>query len=430
MRPVVVFPLAVCLLSAQIPPSEYRERRERLRKQVPEGTFVLAGNTERDVEEIRGGFFQEPNFYYLTGWSEPGAVVVITPREEALFIPKRSPEREKWHGRMASPDDDDIRAATGFDRVFTTDSIESQLPKMLEAGPKVYGLPNHPLAPRLKTLLALRDISNAGPPIARLRMEKSPAEVAGIEKAIEATIAGYREAWARMAPGLYEYQLAGTMIGVWFDHGCLRPGYPPIIGSGPNATILHYARNSRRMDQGDLVLIDAGAECDGYSADITRTVPVSRKFTARQRALYEVVLGAERAAIAAARPGMSLGRTSPNSLHKVVLDYLNTHGKELRGEPLGRYLTHGISHHVGLEVHDVSDLSVSLKAGMVVTIEPGIYVPEENIGIRIEDMLLITDSGATVLTAALPADPDAIEKALAEPHTKPGANRRPNAPSR
>lgn len=166
------------------------------------------------------------------------------------------------------------------------------------------------------------------------------------------------------------------------------------------------------MDRGDVLLMDVAAECSGYASDVTRTIPVSGKFTRRQREIYEVVLGAQKAAIAATKPGMTLGKTTPNSLYKIALEYINTHGKDLHGQPLGKYFTHGLGHHVGLDVHDANDPATPLAAGMVITIEPGIYLPEENLGVRIEDVVLVTESGAQVMSGALEREPDAIERAL------------------
>jgi len=202
-------------------------------------------------------------------------------------------------------------------------------------------------------------------------------------------------------------------VGSYLMDGCRRSAYAPIVGSGPNSTILHYSRNSRRMDEGEVVVMDVAAECNNYASDITRTVPANGKFSARQREIYDIVLGAQRAAIAAVKPGMTIPKKSPNSLYQIAYDYINTHGKDLHGEPLGKYFTHGLSHHVGLDVHDESDTKEPLKAGMVITIEPGIYIPEENIGVRIEDVVLVTETGAKVLSAALPVDPDEIERAMA-----------------
>jgi Xaa-Pro aminopeptidase len=161
------------------------------------------------------------------------------------------------------------------------------------------------------------------------------------------------------------------------------------------------------MDRGELLLMDVGAECAGYAADITRTIPVGARFTGRQREIYEVVLGAQNAVIASIKPGVALGE-----LTKTAREYINTHGKDLHGEPLGKYFTHGVSHHVGLDVHDATDFSQPLAEGNVITVEPGIYIPEENIGIRIEDMVQVTKDGARLMSGALPRDPGEIEKAL------------------
>jgi Xaa-Pro aminopeptidase len=175
---------------------------------------------------------------------------------------------------------------------------------------------------------------------------------------------------------------------------------------------LHYDRNTRRLEHGELLLMDVGAECAGYAADVTRTIPVDGRFTRRQRELYDIVLGAQKAAIAAVKPGMTIGRNTPNSIHQVALDYFNSHGKDLHGAPLGQYFTHGISHHIGLEVHDAADIAAPLEEGMVISVEPGLYLPEEHMGIRIEDMVLVTRDGARLLTAALPREATEIEKAM------------------
>jgi Xaa-Pro aminopeptidase len=247
-------------------------------------------------------------------------------------------------------------------------------------------------------------------------MTKSPEEIALIQRATDITLEGHRAAWQRAAPGLYEYQVAATMSEVYADAGCERSAYAPIVGSGPNSVYLHYSRNSRHMDSGEVLLMDVAAECAGYASDITRTIPVGGKFTPRQREIYEIVLGAQKAAIAAVKPGMTLSKTTPNTLYKVAFDYINSHGKDLHGERLGKYFTHGIGHHVGLDVHDASDPSAPLEAGMVITVEPGIYIPEENLGVRIEDVVLVTPHGAKVLSASLPREPDEIEKLVGRPH--------------
>jgi Xaa-Pro aminopeptidase len=196
------------------------------------------------------------------------------------------------------------------------------------------------------------------------------------------------------------------------NHGCLRPAYTPIIGGGDNSTVLHYSQATHQMRPGELVVIDVGGEYGHYAADITRTVPASGRFTARQREIYEIVLGAQQAALKAIRPGMTLGGHGERSLTDIVRAYFDSHGSDREGQPLGRYFAHGLGHHVGLEVHDPGDPSARLQPGMVVTIEPGLYLPEEGIGVRIEDMVLITADGAEVLSQDLPKDPVEIEKLM------------------
>jgi len=392
----------------------YEHRREDLCKALKNGITVLFGRSAHDSDDLRSSFWQEPNFYYLTGWMEPGAVLLLAPKEpyEILFVPRREPDEEIWTGRKHGPEDPEVRTITAIKDVMPVEKFESEFRRLMEQYPKIYGLVDRPEAAKLKALAPLRELSNAAPEIAKLRMDKSPEELALMQHAVDATIAAHRTAWKRAAPGLYEYQIAATMEAVYFDQGCERSAYAPIVGSGPNATILHYSRNSRRMDSGELLLMDVGAECAGYAADVTRTIPIGGKFTPRQREIYEIVLGAQNAVIAAVKPGMMIGKNSPNSLYKIAYDYINTHGKDRHGEPLGKYFTHGISHHIGLEVHDASDLNAPLKEGMVISVEPGIYIPEESIGVRIEDVVLVTKDGARNMSGALPRDPAEIERAL------------------
>jgi Xaa-Pro aminopeptidase len=180
--------------------------------------------------------------------------------------------------------------------------------------------------------------------------------------------------------------------------------------------VLHYSEDDAPIKNGDLVVMDVGGEYSMYATDITRTLPANGKFTARQREIYDIVLGAQRAAEAAFQPGKSaIGRTAESSLHRVAYDYINTHGKDLRGQPLGKYFIHGLSHYVGLNVHDPGDAAAPLKPGAVFTIEPGIYIPEEKLGVRIEDIYYVDASGKLVnLTANLPHTADEVERAMAE----------------
>jgi Xaa-Pro aminopeptidase len=406
MRIVLGFLLTLATLSADgISRDEYRARRAELRKSL-DGVMVLFGANE--PEDLHVGFFQDTNFLYLSGWREPGAAMLLTKDEEILFLPERNLKQENYTGRKLGPADPDAPQRAGFDKVMPWYAIQSSFLRALESGAYVYTMPDNEHAKKLAEFAPFHTKVSAEGRINALRMIKSPAEIALIEKSTEATIAAHLAAWKRMKPGLYEYQIVTTMTDVYFERGCERSAYSPIVGSGPNSTVLHYMANRRRMDAGEVVVMDVGAECSDYATDVTRTVPASGKFTARQREIYEIVLGAQKAAIAAIKPGMKI--RGDISLKQIAMDYINSHGKDLHGEPLGKYFTHGLGHHVGLDVHDASDVDAPLKAGMVITIEPGIYIPEENIGVRIEDTLLVTETGSRNLSGALPREVAEIEK--------------------
>jgi Xaa-Pro aminopeptidase len=288
-------------------------------------------------------------------------------------------------------------------------AIETTFLRLIEAAPKIYSERGDAQAEKLKGLAPLHEEGAATALIAKLREFKSPAELSLIQKATDATVAAHLAAWHAMKSGEFEYQIAAVMTNTYFSMGCERSAYAPIVGSGPNSVILHYSANKRRMDSGEVVVMDVGAECSDYATDVTRTVPVNGKFSAREREIYEIVLGAQKAAIAAVKPGMKAGRGA-GTLQQIAFDYINTHGKDQRGAPLGKYFTHGLSHHVGLDVHDPAEPGVELKPGMVITIEPGIYIPEENIGVRIEDTILVTENGCRVLSGALPKEVEEIER--------------------
>jgi Xaa-Pro aminopeptidase len=280
--------------------------------------------------------------------------------------------------------------------------------RLLESSNKLYTIPSDLEVQKLNRLALFHTRADAGPVIGKLRMIKSPAEIEQIQHSSDVTIAAHRKAWSMMKPGLYEYQIAAGMSNAYFEAGCERHAYAPIVGSGPNSVILHYMTNRRRVDSGEVVLMDVAAECADYATDVTRTVPASGKFTARQREIYDIVLGAQKAAIAAIKPGVKM-RGDAGALQEIAFEYINTHGKDLHGDPLGKYFTHGLGHPVGLDVHDPQD-NGPLQAGMVITVEPGIYIPDENIGVRIEDTLVVTENGSRNLSGALPREASEIEK--------------------
>ena len=401
--------LAACALSAQIPQQEYQARRASARKSLDGAVLVLFGRTAAEMEEHSPAVIQEPNFRYLTGWTRPGAILLLWPAREILFLPGHNPDREKYTGPRPAASDPDIRAVTGFEDVLPVEQFESQLAKALESSMSIATLLREPTVARLKGLAPLRELTDADSKLGPLRGKKSAAEIEAIRRSTDVGVEAHLAAWKRIAPGLFEYQVAATTTSLMLERGCEGDAYPPIVASGSNATALHYSENARLMQAGELVLMDVGSECAGYATDITRTVPVSGKFAPRQRELYEIVLGAQKAAIAALKPGVTLPQ-----LNQIVRDYLDGHGRDLHGGPLGRYLIHRISHGVGLAVHDdpPGTSTEPLQAGMVITIEPGLYIPDEKIGIRIEDTLLVTEDGCRNLSAALPREPAEIERAM------------------
>jgi Xaa-Pro aminopeptidase len=404
--PLVLLLMAAMAL-AKFPPEEYAARRVNLRKSL-DGVIVLFARTEGRDEVFR--ITPEPNLYYLTGWTEPGARVLLTPTKEILFLPRHNERVEHYQGRRWSAGDVGVQALTGFEQVLPLEKFEAELDKALDSHENIYTLLNQASTQAIETRYPFREISDAVPLITKLRVKKSPAEIAAIQHATDVSIAAHRAAWKRIASGVREYQIAATYEETFLENGCEGPAYSTIVGSGPNSTVLHYSANQRRMDRGEVVVIDAAAECDSYASDITRTLPIGGAFTPRQREIYELVLAAQKLAIAAVKPGARLSGPG-DTLTKLAKDYMDAHGKDMEGAGLGKYFIHGIGHQVGIDVHD-PNIDGPLEAGMVVTIEPGIYVDKEGIGVRIEDVLLVTENGAKVLSAALPKEPDEIEKAV------------------
>ncbi len=414
------------------PVEVYRQRRQALLKELSSGITVIFGVSENSTGDAIWPFRQEDNYFYLTGQDEPGGVLVLLPPSsdpearsfprEILFLPARNLVQERWTGAKVGPNDPDIASKLGFDQVMEMRHFEREMRRALPVYNAMYTLlPSRgdergfdaANLDRLKLLAPFAESRDARGAISRLRMVKSKTELALIERAVACSMDAHREAMKSVRSGSFEYEIAALMQYTFQREGCQRPAYGLIVGSGFNSTVLHYERNERRMDSGDLVVIDVAGEYSGYAADITRTLPVSGKFSDRQREIYEIVLGAQKAAIAAIKPGMTLGRTGDVSIHKIAYDYINTHGKDLKGDPLGKYFIHGLSHHVGLNVHDANDPTRPLAPGMVITVEPGIYIPEERLGVRIEDMVLVTETGAKLLTEALPREIAEVEKALA-----------------
>jgi Xaa-Pro aminopeptidase len=265
---------------------------------------------------------------------------------------------------------------------------------------------------RLNSMLAYHDVK---PMLSSLRTVKDTGEAGLLRKAVDASVAAHLAAMKTVKPGVSEREISALLQYEWGKRGCERPAYAPIVGSGFYSTVLHYSQDDKTLKAGEVVVIDAAGEYSMYAADVTRTLPIGGHFTARQREIYDIVLGAQQAAVAAFQSGKStLKRSDPNSLHKVAFDYINAHGKDLHGEPLGKYFIHGLGHYIGLNVHDPDDYDVPLGPGMAFTIEPGIYIPEENLGVRIEDDFYVDANGKLInLSGGLPSRAEDVEKAMA-----------------
>jgi Xaa-Pro aminopeptidase len=423
------------------PNSVYAERRARLAAKLA-APVVLFSYTGRENSSPSYVFNQEENFYYLTGHNEESAALVLLPPDaaekgwkgprEILFLPPRDLAEERWNGPRIGPQDPDVTEKTGFTDVEVFSNLKTRLADVAKAYKQIYTLVPHdsdtgyPHAQEwskwLEQAVPGVTLGDAAPAIGAMRQIKSPGEIALLTKAIELSIDAHLAAMRMVRPGLYEYQVAAKMVEIHAAGGCEGEAYAPIVGTGFDSTVLHFNELGRQIKDGDVVLIDVGGQYAGYAADVTRTLPASGHFTPRQREIYDVVLGAQNAALAAVKPGMFLAgkESSKNSLFRIAMDYMNAHGKDKEGRTLGRYFIHGLGHHIGLNVHDAGDPDRPLEAGMVITIEPGIYIPEENIGVRIEDDVLVTPTGYKLLTARLPRAADEIETIMASGNAAQG----------
>jgi len=431
------------------PNADYRARREALAAKAEGGAVVLFAPTEKEGPNDIYGFRQEDNFYYLTGLKEPGAGLIILPARaasegatslgytEILLLPARNVSQEKWTGPKLTAETPDVKQQTGFDQVMSLDAARDVLNKLLptqkltvytdtdvdsgSAGPMAWLR----RANAFPVGAGFRDVK---PLLAALRVKKDAGEISLEQKAVDASLASHFAAMKAMKPGMKEQEISALMQYEFEKRGCERPAYAPIVGSGFYSTVLHYSEDEHTIHDGDVVVLDVAGEYSMYAADITldvageysmyaaditRTLPANGHFTARQREIYDIVLGAQTAAADAFKTGVSTIR-GKNSLYQVAMDYINAHGKDLHGQPLGKYFIHGLSHYIGLNVHDVGDTTTPLEPGMMFTIEPGIYIPEEKIGVRIEDDYLVGADGKLVkMSAALPSKAEDVEKLMA-----------------
>ena len=413
--------------------ADYHGRRAQLVRETRDGVVVLFGYSEDEIAVSTVEFRQNEMFYYLTGWNQPDAILLLVPKptpepskggpaeidKEILFIPPHDYRAEKWTGPKLGPDDPEAKTETGFPTVMSKALFPSVLNEALKTFPVIYTETTpqpesgedhfiEAAAAKLKALAPMAAFRNLRPTLTRTRAVKSPGEIALMRKAVDASVEAHLAAMKAVKPGMGEYEIDALMEYEYMRRGCEWPSYPPIVGSGFYSTVLHYESDSRQMQDGDVVVMDVAGSYSGYASDITRTLPANGHFTERQREIYEIVYGTQEAAFKAAKPGVTLGE-----LTRIARDYINSHGKDKNGQTLGQYFIHGLGHSVGLNVHDPMDYSEPLQPGMIITVEPGIYIPEEKIGVRIEDMILITPEGSELLTKLLPRKADEVERVMA-----------------
>lgn len=417
----------------------YHARRVALAAKLNGGAAILFAAEEPLLDFAP--YRQDGDFYYLTGWNEPGAALLIVGDNKAeinatkhrgyreiLFLPTRNLRMEKYTGIKLDAANPHAEHIAGVDEVMAMTEFATQLNQLVSTkGLALRDLWTQPEAPQSKALIALTAATLGSSAIAagrdvtaltmELRVVKDAGEIALLKKASDASIAAQRVMMRSTKPGVTERAIAGKIIAKLMEDGCERPSYASIVGTGINSTTLHYSENKSTLADGDVMVVDAAGEYSMYASDITRTVPVNGHFSKRQREIYDVVLGAQQAAIAAFVAGKSTindrNHEDPNSLDTVAWNYIHTHGKGLKGEPLSDYWIHGLGHMVGIDVHDPSGYPATLRPGMVFTIEPGVYIPGEKIGVRIEDVFVVGQDGKLIdLIADLPHSADEVEAAM------------------
>jgi Xaa-Pro aminopeptidase len=425
--------------------SPFIRRRQQLLAELDGGVMVAfaAAPTVRN-NDVTHEFRQDSDFHYLTGFDEPEAALVLVGGEaprSVLFVRPRDPEREVWDGDRRGVEG---AAELGFHEARSMHELDELLPRLLLGRTCLFARFEDEALLDARLAKALRNarregrrgaayptqIVDSATLVHEMRRKKEGPELALLERAIAITGDAHLQAMARAAPGVYEYEIEAVLRAAFRAHGSERVAYEPIVGSGNNATVLHYVKNHRQMLDGELLLIDAGCEFGYYAADITRTFPVNGRFSPAQREVYEVVLAAQKAAIAQAGPGATLEHVHEAATRcicegLVALGALAGSAREVETE--GRYkrfFMHKTSHYLGMDVHDVGRYFDGgrprpLEPGVVITVEPGLYfgrdadVPERyrGIGVRIEDDVLIERAGARVLSHNVPKDPDDVEQA-------------------
>lgn len=426
----------------------HRSRRQELMRRMKAGVAILptAAHLLRNADtEYR--FRPDSDFYYLTGFDEPRAILVLCPGreegEQVLFLQPRHPQQEVWTGRRLGVES--AAEALGVDQAFSIEEWTTRLPELLQGrDPLFYRTGPWPdrdaeilaAVHRLRTkprthLPAARSIFDVSLLVHEMRLRKEPAELDCMRRAAEITAKAHRAACAATRPGRHEFEVEASIEHEFRRHGGTAAAYPSIVAGGANATILHYTRNDQELRPGELLLVDAGCEFGYYAADVTRTFPVDGRFRPAQRALHDIVHEAQREAMACVRAGESFGAYHERAVQVLAEGLLHlgllqgSRDEVLESKSYQRFYMHRTGHFLGLDVHDAGNYFQEgeryrvLEPGMVVTVEPGLYIAADaedvadeyrGIGIRIEDDLLVTESGAENLTGMLPADATAMEE--------------------
>lgn len=416
-------------------PGVYMERRRRVQARVGGNAvaLVLGATDARGYGDV-GTFRQDPSFFYLTGVELPNAALLLEPSHEALLLPARRPALEAWTGPKFGPGEEAARAL-GFERVLDRDysevvldarrrpvpALADRLAGLLLDGAELWvplpGAATGEPTPEQRLVQSLRDrlptfvVRDLAPILAELRLRKEAGEIGLMRRAVAATEAAMRSAASRVRPGVREGEVDGAGFAALRAAGAEGWAFPPIVGAGQAGCVLHYDANLGTLAPGELVVVDIGARWGYYCGDLTRTFPVDGAFTPRQRELYSAVLAAYDAAVATLRPGSTLAAARKGAFGSLEASGLKGDG----GRSLGSFFIHGLGHFLGLEAHDAGGEAPTLAPGMVVTVEPGVYLPGEGIGIRVEDDYLITEDGAENLSASLPRDAGAVEAMVRRP---------------
>lgn len=402
----------------------YVNHRRKLMESVAEGSAVIlfSGEAPKRSADASYPFTPNRNFLYMTGLAEEGIILVLEKTaggiQETLFIHPYDELKAKWVGETVRPEA--ASALSGIEEVLFLDGFEEFLHKKISRGLEEIWLdlekdsfsaqpgPGGVFARRLQSEYPALRLRNAYPVITALRVIKDPEEVEEIRRAISHTREAILDLWAGARPGMKEYELEADYLYRLKKKGVKELAFPTICAAGKQATVLHYEDNDQVARDGELVLLDLGAAHNHYCADISRTFPVNGRFTERQREIYAIVRLAMDRVFAAIKPGVPFQRLNEIT-RETYAEELKRIGLIREDSEVSRYYFHGVSHYLGLDTHDVGSREIDLAPGMVLTVEPGLYIPEEGIGIRVEDDVLVTEDGMENLSLAIPRDIEEIE---------------------